>query len=277
MRWVNVAVKPHFSWPNVQVEFVFEGRRLVLQPLTDALSCTVSLYDPNGLSFEEGGGTIYRFLSRLAWSMDGGVAELFINGSNNPARPGQLGRGSYSHVPPAQIPPWEFLYLPQPKSEMAELAIALYREGMSLNSIPFSFLSYFKVINMLDADWRKQVDWIAKNLNGASYPPAKRRLDELMTSHPDVGHYLYVSGRCAVAHAFSSPIVNPDNYADKKRLEDDLPLMKEIAALCVEKEFGVLSDSSFSSYLKQADINSPELLRRERLENGTLRYVPSAN
>ncbi len=274
MLWVNLAVKPYFSWPSARVDFMFEGKRVTLMPSTEDLACTISVFDQSGLSFEEGGGLLCRFLSRLAWSMGAGVTELFYTGSNDPARPGRLGRGTYGESPAAQVAPWEFVYLPQPSSANAELALALFREGMSINSVPFALLSYFKVINLLNSDWKKQVEWINQNLVRVRYEPAKTRLTELQNLHTDLGQYLYVSGRCAVAHAFGSPIANPDRYEDKKRLELDLPLMKELAEVCIEQEFGVMSDSAFWAFIRKTHNHPPELLRKALLSDGSIQYGP---
>ena len=70
MRWFNFAVRADFSWPNRVVEIPFEGKSIVLQPQTEELSCTASLYDEAGTTFEIGGTTLSRFLSlRLATPM----------------------------------------------------------------------------------------------------------------------------------------------------------------------------------------------------------------
>jgi hypothetical protein len=66
MKWVDLAVKPNFSWPKVLVGLPFEGRKIVLQPITDELTCTVSVFDEHEISFEDGGTVLSRFLSRLA-------------------------------------------------------------------------------------------------------------------------------------------------------------------------------------------------------------------
>lgn len=235
MKWVNLAVKPNFSWPNVQVEIPFEGRRVVLQPLTDELSCTVSVFDDGGLTFEDGGAILCRFLSRLAWSMNGGVVELFISGSNNPVSPGRLARGTYGISGCVAVRPWNYLYLPSAQDARADLALALFREGLSVNSVPFAFLSYFKVLNIVFSSGQSQKDWINNNLVHVLYQPALDRLQDLSRSEGDLGAYLYHRGRCAVAHANETLLVNPDSYGDKRRLELDLPLMKEIAALFIER------------------------------------------
>jgi hypothetical protein len=206
--------------------------------------------------------------------MDGGVVELFIGGSNNPAHPGRMGRGSYGRSGWAAVKPWDFLYLPQPQSDNASLALALFREGMSVNSSPFSFLSYFKVLNIGFPTGPKIAEWVNFNLGHVRYSPALDRLNELKKSNADIGAYLNVQGRCAVAHANSQPIVNPDRYDDKRRLELDLPLMKAIAENFIERELGVLTDSSFAERCRTSDKPLPELLKRAELTGGRTTYHP---
>jgi hypothetical protein len=273
-KWIDLAVKPHFSWPNKQVEIEFENRKIVLQPCSADRSCTVSVFDENGLSFEEGGKIIYRFLSRLSWSENAGIEELFIGGSNMPKRPGLLGKGSYGHSGWTQIDPWDYLYLPIPKNEKAERALAVYREAMSVNSIPYAFLGFFKVLNILHTTGQPQKEWINANLVEIKYDPEKKRLLELQKTESNIGSYLYHQGRCAVAHSFSDDVVNPDNYLDKKRLESDLSLMKKIADVCIEKEFQVMSYSSYLEYIRNRNEDLPELFKKHQKNDGQIIYKP---
>lgn len=273
MIWLNLAVKPHFSWPNVPIELPFEGTRLVLQPLTDTLCCTVSLFEPGGTTFEDGGTVLGRFLSRLAWSRNGGVVELFYIGTNNPERPGRLGRGTYGTSGWSAVEPSKYLYLPAAATPESDLGLALYREGMSVNSSPFAFLSFFKILNILHSKGEAQWKWVNDNLKHIWYQPAVDRLQEIRKTESDVGKYMYVQGRCAVAHAYGTPIVNPNVYADKRRLELDLPLMKELAALFIEQELGVVSNDSF---LKSpgATAGSNELLKKDLAQKTRVLYAP---
>lgn len=280
MRWLDLAVSPGFSWPNRQVEIPFEGYRVVLQPHRQGpedeveLAATVSVCDPNGTSFEIGGTVASRFLSRLAWSHNGGVIELFAVGSNFPGRPGRLGQGTYQRSGWTQVKPWDFIYLPAADNQEADLALGLFREGMSVNSTPFAFLSYFKVLNIHHGGGAGQKNWINDNLHRIWYRPALDRLVEIQKTEADVGRYLYEEGRCAVAHAHGTPLVNPDSYADRRRMEGDLKLMKEIAALFIEVELGVLSDSSYWKSLREGGSSKAELLRKVVQEDGRVVYVP---
>ncbi len=71
------------------------------------------------------------------------------------------------------------------------------------------------------------------------------RITTLQSIEPDVAKYLYVSGRCAVAHAYQSNVVNPDDPADLIRLRKDLPVIRELARIAIEREFGVKSECDF--------------------------------
>lgn len=279
MLWLDMAVSPSFSWPSKQVEIPFEGYNIVLQPRKKVpensmeLACTVSVFDIEGTTFENGGTVASRFLSRLAWSQNGGVVELFPTGSNNPKRPGWLGQGTYGVSGYAQVEPWDYLYLPSAETEEADLALGLFREGMSVNSVPFAFLSFFKVLNIKYGAGASQKDWINNNLEYLWYSPAVDRLNELRQVENDIGKYLYEEGRCAVAHAHGNTLVNPDNYSDKRRMESDLKLMKELAALFIEKELDVLSDSSFWKSLQESHFGSSRhLLKKVELEDGSIVY-----
>lgn len=280
MIWLDLAVCPKFSWPNSQIEIPFEDYTVVLQPHRkdlqdeDELAATVSVFDPNGNSFEVGGTVASRFLSRLAWSQNGGVVELFPAGSNSPGRPGRLGQGANPRSGWTQVEPWDFIYLPAARGQEADLALGLFREGMSVNSIPFAFLSYFKVLNIHHSGGLGQIAWINKNLHHIWYQPALDRLAQVRHIEPDVGKYLYKLGRNAVAHAHGAPLVNPDSYADRRRMADDLRLMKELAALFIEKELGVLSNSSYWKSLREHQALECELLRKVVQENSRVVYVP---
>ena len=70
---------------------------------------------------------------------------------------------------------------------------------------------------------------------------AKERIKVLSESESNIGHYLYDSGRCAIAHAFSEPLVDPEDPADSARLQKDLPLVKALAQHLIESELGVKS------------------------------------
>jgi hypothetical protein len=55
----------------------------------------------------------------------------------------------------------------------------------------------------------------------------------------DIGAHLYESGRCAIAHASRTRIVDPDDPADTRRLQSELPIMMALAQKAIEEELGI--------------------------------------
>jgi hypothetical protein len=132
--------------------------------------------------------------------------------------------------------------------EKARLALALFREARTVNSTPFEFLSYFKILNIFWKDRPVTINGQRQNpiIEGirATLPKLKdelavSRLRALGTTEPDVPKYLYESGRCAIAHAYADPIVDPDDVSDLRRLSEDLYIVKEIAEHLIEAELKV--------------------------------------
>ena len=66
-----------------------------------------------------------------------------------------------------------------------------------------------------------------------------KRIQEIKAKEGDPADYLYISGRCAVAHAFADPIVDPDDVTDLRRLSEDIWLMRNLTAYLIEREFGI--------------------------------------
>jgi hypothetical protein len=132
----------------------------------------------------------------------------------------------------------------QQPDENARIALALYREAGSVRGTPYEFLGYFKVINTRYSSGSDQVAWINRTIPLLYDKDANRRVSELSASESDVGRYLYASGRCAVAHAFNDPVVDPDDPEDTFRLSADMPVAKALAEYLIEHEYAVRSESS---------------------------------
>ena len=63
------------------------------------------------------------------------------------------------------------------------LAVALYREAMSVNSIPYKFLGFFKIINILYKNGPDQKAWIKATLPSLteSYLQDRLRLCQMLS------------------------------------------------------------------------------------------------
>ena len=86
-----------------------------------------------------------------------------------------------------------------------------------------------------------QKNWINATIDKLKDHQALTRLKMLKSEGEDVGQYLYQSGRCAVAHAFDEPLVDPEDSKDLERLTRDLPVIKALAEYLIECELGVKS------------------------------------
>jgi hypothetical protein len=132
-------------------------------------------------------------------------------------------------------------YLPTPHDSRGVLALAFYREALTVNSIPYSFLGFFKVINIGHERGPAQIDWITQTLGVLQSHEVKTRVQTLQRLGHSVGEYLYESGRCAVAHAYAQPLVNPEEPEDLDRLSKDLPVVRALAERFIEYELGIKS------------------------------------
>jgi hypothetical protein len=229
----TVAIETDIPWPASECAVTFRGREFHILPGSDKLARMIRVRTELGFTQADADKLILELLSSVAWAQQGSAYSTTANWATVAIN---IGRG-----PPGAIGSGSFDYLPEPQDSRAKLALALYREGLSLNSMPFQFLGFFKVVNLLNAKSHQQTKWISDNLKYVTEATAKARLTELQLANKDVASYLFVSGRCAIAHAFAEPIVNPDDPADLTRIHSDLPLMKELARIAIEREFKVKS------------------------------------
>jgi hypothetical protein len=63
----------------------------------------------------------------------------------------------------------------------------------------------------------------------------RERVQEIVKNDSNVAEYLDYSGRCAIAHVFRDPIVNPDDYDDYVRISQDVRVVKDLARAAVEE------------------------------------------
>lgn len=116
-----------------------------------------------------------------------------------------------------------------------DFALALFREGLNGGSAHYSFLSFFKVIQLAFKKNLPGIDkWISANLSRVRGENVHHWLSEVGISPDQVGKYLKDSGRCAIAHVHKEPTINPDNPRDHERIVRDLPIAKGLALLAIE-------------------------------------------
>lgn len=134
--------------------------------------------------------------------------------------------------------------LPNVPDDDAWLALALYREVLGVNSIAYRVLGFLKILNIHFHTGAAQKKYINSAVPFLTDHLARKRLSELKALGTDVAAYLWESCRCAVAHASTKPLVNPDDIDDSRRLNSDFELIKSVAEHCIEFQLGVRSRST---------------------------------
>ncbi len=230
----TIAVETEIPWPNVPTTVSFCEQELQLLPDSDDTARMIRVKTTAELTSIDADKLILEFLSAIAWSDQRGAATTLGNWCTVPL---DIGKGPRGMTGDGRFP-----YLANPSSAKAKLALALYREGLSANLIPYKFLGFFKVINIIRGTGKEQREWIRNNTKHVSDKEALSRIGEIQNAGRDVADYLYSSGRCAVAHAFDqNNVVNPDEPKHLIRLSQDLPVVRELARIAIERELGVVS------------------------------------
>jgi hypothetical protein len=238
-RWMIVTVDTEIEWAAEETTAEFGGYTLILRPPRGDAAADVRLEYDHPQSEHYALETICRFLSALSWWQHRSCRGSLRISSTAPMRGG---KGIYG--PPLRKDyriPTAVAQQPDPQ---ARIALALYREAGSVRGTPYEFLGYFKVINTRYCSGPDQVAWINRVIPLLDDKDAKRRVSELTVAESDIGRYLYASGRCAVAHAFNDPVVDPDDPEDIFRLSADMPVAKALAEYLIEHEYGINWESS---------------------------------
>lgn len=243
-QFLTMRLKGQFAWPGEFTKLRLFDRDWLLWPDTAWDVPAIIVHCPTGDGTEEAKLAL-RFLSALAWISSSALQDegFWIVGNIINSCISETERSQPLFNKKGLLID-EHDYLPFPPQENAQVALALYREALNLDDKSYQFLSFFKILNVRFDLSRDQKQWINSNLASVNQLLIRERISELQQAHANVGQYLYESGRCAVAHAFGHPIVNPDNPEDKRRLAADLPVIRALAELMIENEFGVKSSQT---------------------------------
>lgn len=235
-RWLTVAIREVVAWPDIEYFQDYDGFEFILLPETTTTPPAVAIELVPPLDFDTARAALRRFLSAYSWVENHAAIDDFGIGSGYPGGVGkEEGPVRYCHQN------FRIDYLPSTTAPKARLCLALYREALGLNNDAYRFLAFFKIVNVLHEGGRAQKKWINGTIPKLLGHRALERLAELKTTESDFGHYLYESGRCAVAHAFAQPVADPDDPADTERLSADLPIVQALAEHLIEFELGIKS------------------------------------
>ncbi|MEO9591380.1 methylamine utilization protein MauJ [Rhodopirellula bahusiensis] len=237
--WMIITVETTIGWPAIETSVTFAGETLLLRPQDGDSSADVRMQYAHPQNEHATFELISRFLSCLSWWYHMPARGDIRISSTAPMRGGGLRPGP-PLVANFSIPS----DLTIPTAVVDRLSLALYREAASVNHLPFEFLGYFKVINASHNKSKDQIAWMNQALPQISDSKALSRIANLNANEPNVGKYLYGSGRCAVAHAFQAPVIDPDLSVDLYRLGDDLPVVRALAEYLIEHDLGIKWNAS---------------------------------
>ena len=153
-------------WPNKEVVLDFRGRKFHLLPETDTLSRMIRAETDHGFTILDADKLILELLSALAWAEQAKAMTTIGSWSTTPPNIGKAGNAGMGLTGNGH-----FDYLPNPSDPKAKLALALYREGLSVNFVPYQFLGFFKIINIIRHNGPTQIQWI----KDSAAKPQKRR------------------------------------------------------------------------------------------------------
>ena len=234
---LEFAVDTHLRFGDVEeVWFDFRGKVLRWINQTENRHAILIVAVSNRNNDKEEYELAMRFLSRLAFDTDMpinvitsvGCQARFYPMLHQPKRMGGIVYPSEYHMKQSES-----------FSDKEDLAYAFYKEGLSSSSVYYSFLSFYKVIQLAFNENDAQIkNWINNNLdpNKLRYPGVIERVKELQDQGKNVAVHLLSSGRVAIAHAKPRGIraADPDNPDDKRRLNEDLPIIKGLARYAIE-------------------------------------------
>ena len=231
--WIVATVVPRLSWPQRKQVVVYRDMDFILFPQSEDENAGIGLRaDSYRLDANNARKWIMRFCSALSWAERKGIEIIAWSRGSIPRRINVL-RGQIV------VDYLQTDHLPHAETNESKAALALYREGISLDNPFYAFLSLYKVISVIFPIGERRAKWISAALDHLDDNHAKERRDQLIARDIDVGQYIWTQGRCAIAHAEKHPYVNPDEVDDHFRLYQDIPLLKNLAELAVERRTGI--------------------------------------
>jgi hypothetical protein len=111
------------------------------------------------------------------------------------------------------------------------LVLAIFREAINARSVFYSFLNYWKIIEVVFRPKKQRLDWVEQS--AARLTQERERVAAILQSNPRISEYLDNNCRNAVVHVFRPPFVNPDCSGDFVRLSLDLPIVRSLAKVAM--------------------------------------------
>lgn len=239
-HWIGAHLVGDAAIPDKKFAVVFEGKTLFVLP-EDGENMPAAFLKCLKHEAVELRGVISRFLSAWSWAEGRGLRVANWTSGSLPYR----SSGQNFKVRTTRF---DFEELPTDLPKAAAIALAHYREGLALQHVAYSFLSFYKVINAVFKNKEEQRRWMRDNVDLIDDERAQKRLKELRQDPEvkSVQDYIYTACRNAVAHSHPDfDPVDPDDPTDEIRLSKDLPVVKALARRLINTEIGLETADQF--------------------------------
>lgn len=271
--WFYVNLGKRTPWPVKASKINFEGKNFFVIPVTKerypAIAVKGEGYEER-LKYEK---LLMRFLSVLSWVESKAID---IEGMGAGSLPNPMGR--HEDFGMSLQKEFDFLYFPHPENDKQKLALALMREARSLNHPAYSFLTYYRVIEVA-VPAKQRGDWINAQCSTLQHHRAKEAIKKLIDKGVDIQDHIYKGRRQAIAHASSDPIVDPDDTSLTRELWGELPIMEALAEVAIETVLGLKTRSTnFREHLYElagfkqifGETNIQKILASEEIQETTV-------
>jgi hypothetical protein len=269
--WVVANISTNSFWPIASQKVRWRGVDIWIMPIMKGFYPAVAMKVPPGKTRAECEELVLRFLSTLSWVEERGfmVEGGGLSGGNLPRPMGRDKERGFSICGE-----FDLSYFPEVTNEKAMLALGLMREGRGLNHVGYSFLSFYRVLEVAFSTDKQRIAWISAalvNLTGHGVTEAIEGITAQGIT--DIGLHLFQSGRCAVAHANRMPIIDPDKPRDLRRLGSELPIVRALAVRAIEEVIGIETRGTvYRNHLYELDgfkkTLGPDIVAQ--IQNGTM-------
>lgn len=244
MSWMSLSVKTNIEWPVMETELVYLGRQFHLRP-PNTFHAPDIIVECAASDFDSAHSAVLELMSVLSWLKRQRIEPITPGKHTSSSPPMQIG-------PPPQIQNitegFDCRYFPDLSNQHARMALACFRDALQNTNVMQAFLSYWKLASLLYPDGKPdQFQFLETKLQALEpSSDAGIRIAELLktglTYRQLVQTHLYGERRCAIAHATSGFVVNPDSSGDLDAVRKDLCIMYALADSIIRNEFGVESE-----------------------------------
>ncbi len=176
-----MALECGIGWPSSDRVVSYRNHEITMRPATDEDAPSLVIEVTPEFNQLAARRLLQEFMSGLAWVDGGRLTESFsVFSTGAPMRVGK-GPAYGGHTSDALIE-----YVPDPPDPLARLALAFYREAVSLNAIPYKFLGFVKIVNILRESGADQKAWLSRAAQHVRDHKACERRDEILAQVPQL-------------------------------------------------------------------------------------------